>query len=54
MNPHMNLIKPPMTAKNVYNSIFVDQINPSHDEAMRQLFLDSQGEWVRRRASQRA
>ena len=29
MNPHINKIKPPTTAKNAYDSIFVDQLNPS-------------------------
>ena len=32
-----------------YGSIFVDQLNPSHAEAMRELFPDPQGERPRRR-----
>jgi hypothetical protein len=40
-----------MTAKNTYGSIFVDQLNSLHVEAMRQIFPDSQGERARRRAS---
>jgi hypothetical protein len=42
------------TAKNAYDSTFINQPNPSHAEAMRQLFPDLQGEWTRRRASKQA
>jgi hypothetical protein len=42
-----------MAVKNTYDSIFIDQLNPSHVEAMRQLFPDPQRERPRRRASQR-
>jgi hypothetical protein len=51
----MGMLDGPMTitAKNTYGSIFVDQLNSLHVEAMRQLFLDSQGEHVRCRASKR-
>ena len=35
------------TAKNAYDSIFVDQLSPSHAETKRQLFPDSQGERAR-------
>jgi hypothetical protein len=31
--------KPSMAVKNAYDVIFVDQLNPSHVEAMRQPFL---------------
>ena len=43
--------RPSIASKDVYDSIFVDQFNPSHVEAIRQLFLDPQGERPRRRAS---
>jgi len=45
--------RPSTASKDAYNSIFVDQLNPSHAEAMRQLFPDPQGERVTRRACQR-
>ena len=41
-----------MAAKNTYDNIFIDQLNSSHVEAMRQLFPNPQGERPRRRASQ--
>jgi hypothetical protein len=41
------------TTQNAYDIIFVNQLNPSHAEAMRQLFLDPEGERPRRRARQR-
>jgi hypothetical protein len=31
-------------SKDTYNNIFVDYLNPSHVKAMRQFFLDPQGE----------
>jgi hypothetical protein len=40
-------------SKDTYNSIFIDQLNPSHDEVMRQLFPDPQGKHSRRRTRQR-
>jgi len=40
-------------AKNVYDSLFVDQLYPSHAEAMRELFSDPKEERGRRRASKR-
>jgi len=46
-------MKPTTTDKNAYDSISVDQLNPSHAEAMQQLFPDPQGEQPRHRASQR-
>ena len=42
-----------MVAKNIYDSIFVGQLNPSHAEAMRELFPDPTEERGRRRASKR-
>jgi uncharacterized protein (DUF305 family) len=39
---------------NAYDSIFVDQLIPSHAEAVRQLFPDRQGERPRRRTRQHA
>ena len=45
--------RPSTVSQDAYDSIFVDQLNPSHAEAMRQLFLDPQGERPRRRACQR-
>jgi hypothetical protein len=44
---------PSTLATNAYDSIFVDQLNPSNAEAMRQLFPDPQGELPRCRASKR-
>jgi hypothetical protein len=35
--------RPSTTSEDAYDSIFVDQLNPSHAEAMRQLFPDPQG-----------
>jgi hypothetical protein len=32
------------TAKNTYDSTFINQLNPLYAEAMRQLFPDLQGE----------
>jgi hypothetical protein len=38
------------TSQNANNNIFVDQLNPSHVEAMQQLFSNPQEEHLRRRA----
>jgi hypothetical protein len=32
--------RPSTAAVDAYDNIFVDQLNPSHAEAMRELFLD--------------
>jgi hypothetical protein len=45
--------RPSTASMDAYDSIFVDELNPSHAEAMQQLFLDPQGERPRRRAHQR-
>jgi len=45
--------RPSMMSQDVYDSIFVDQLNPSHVEAMRQLFSNQQWERLRHRAHQR-
>ena len=45
--------RPSTASKDAYNTIFVDKLNPSHAEAMRQLFPNPQGERPRRRARQR-
>ena len=42
--------RPSIALKDTYDNIFIDQFNPSHAEAMRQLFPDPQGERPRRRA----
>jgi hypothetical protein len=47
---------PSTAAKEAYDSIFGDDPNPSHEEAIRELFADPVGEGprrARRRASQR-
>ena len=36
--------RPSTASKDAYDSIFINQLNPPHAEAMRQLFPDSQGE----------
>lgn len=33
--------RPSTSVKNTYNNIFMDQLNPSHTEAMRQLFPEA-------------
>jgi hypothetical protein len=47
-------MRPSMEATNAYDIIFVDQLNPSHAEAMRQFFPDPQGEQPRCRARKHA
>jgi hypothetical protein len=42
--------RPSMVAMDAYDSIFVDQFNPSHAEAMRELFPNPQGERPRHHA----
>ena len=45
--------RPFTVSTDAYDSIFIDQLNPSHAEAMRQLFLDLQGERPRPRTPAR-
>jgi hypothetical protein len=44
--------RPSTAVVDAYDSIFVDQLNPLHAEAIRELFLDPQGERPRHRARQ--